>query len=392
MELNNRNIAMASCYEAPYGSNFIRMLTALAERLKSEYNCKIYLIFPEQPSKYWITELQSRFTVGFTRKPYRKSTPDFLRMFHEWQIDLVHTHFEAYDEPVAKAVKCTGHDIHMVWHLHDNITLDKTGLSIPLIRKLKTHISFWLHYGYWGKKAYFVPVSTEVGNIENHYRNHFFSFPNEELPNEILEKVQLIRGEVVINGIDMSRIEAKYPYELPKGKIRFLTFGGHTIRKGIPTILDAAEKLESYGIDFMLSITKGVGTLDYINQRYANQLPTWLVLLDQTENICALFDSHSCFISAALKETMSMAIAEASIYGLPVIQSNIAGTWWNSSNPSTFLFHVGNADDLSNKMIEVIKANRVNLKEKCRETSENNYMLLSMQRWCGKIIEIYKKV
>lgn len=46
---------------------------------------------------------------------------------------------------------------------------------------------------------------------------------------------------------------------------------------------------------------------------------------------------------------MSMAIAEASIWGLPIIESDIIGTSWNRNNPSTFLFEAGNVEMLAEK-------------------------------------------
>lgn len=87
-----------------------------------------------------------------------------------------------------------------------------------------------------------------------------------------------------------------------------------------------------------------------------------------------------------------MAIAEASIYGLPIIQSDIPGTWWNSQNSSTYLFHVGNAEELAEQMKNVIQADKEVLWTKCQETAEHNKGLLSLDNWCENIISIYSKV
>lgn len=392
MNIERANIAIASSYEAPYGGNFIKMLVALGKKLQNNYKCQIYLVFPEQAEKEWLKMLKQDFCVIYTKKPYNKSTNDFIKLFREKNINLVHTHFESYDIPVAKAVKKVNKGIKMVWHLHDHISVHKKNVSYPFFRTLKTHFTFMLHFGYYGRKAFFVPVSMEVGNIENHYRNHIFTLPKENLTIEQLNSIKLIRGQMVINGIDLSRIGKRKPSKTQLIENRFLTFGGHTILKGIPTILDAAEFLQQSGYNFKIGITKGIGTEDYVNNRYANKLPDWLNLLEQTDNINSLFADYSCFISASTKETMSMAIAEASIYGLPVIQSDIPGTWWNSQNPSTYLFHVGNAEDLAKQMKKVIEADKEILWVKCQKTAVHNENLLSLDNWCENIISIYSRV
>lgn len=393
MELEKANIAIASCYEASYGGNFIKMLVALASVLRDRYDCKIYFVFPTQSEKLWLKDLEREFSVTYTRKPYAQSVDDFIQLFKEKHIQLVHTHFEGYDVPVAKAVKKVDPSIKMVWHLHDNITVRKKGMSFPILRTIKSHLTFALHFGYYGRKAFFVPVSMEVGNIENHYRKHIFSLPKENLSISQLNAIPLIRGQVVINGIDFSRIGARnMENAIQDSGNTFLTFGGHTIRKGIPTVLDAAELLDNEGYQFNLGITKGVGTESYVKNRYSNQIPGWLTLLEQNDNINSFFQKYSCFISAATKETMSMAVAEASIYGLPVIQSDIYGTWWNSQNPSTFLFQVGNAKDLAEQMKKVILSDKKDLWEKCQKTAAYNRKELSMEKWCETMISIYSRV
>lgn len=393
MNIEKANIAIASCYEASYGGNFIKMLTALGKILKNNYHCNIYFVFPQQAEKIWLKELENDFYVVYTRKPYNKSTKDFVNIFRDKNINLVHTHFEGYDIPVAKAVKKVNKNIKMVWHLHDNITVHKKNMSYPLLRTIKSHLTFALHFGYYGRKAFFVPVSMEVGNIENHYRNHFFSLPNENLTIEQLNSIKLIRGQMVINGIDTSRIgQRDYNNAISDEGNSFLTFGGHTIRKGIPTVIDAAELLQESGYKFKIGITKGIGTEEYINNRYPNKRPNWLTLLEQNDNVNSFFKKYSCFISAATQETMSMAIAEASIYGLPIIQSDIPGTWWNSQNPSTYLFKVGCAEELAEQMKKIIQADKDILWAKCQKTAEHNKNILSLDKWCESIISIYSKI
>lgn len=390
MNLTNKNIAIVSAYEAPYGGNFIKMLIALGNGLKRKGG-KPYFIFPKQIEKDWLIELKELFTVEFTCKPYGKSTLELLHLFKIWHIDLVHTHFEAYDIPVAKAIKKGNLHTKMIWHLHDYMSLDKTGLSFPHLRKIFSNQKFWNHYGRWGKDAYYIGVSAEVTNFATHYRKHLFSYPTTREKKD-LENASFPQAEVVINGIDISRLQGKENYHFPCHKTTFLSFGGESKSKGIPCILDAADSLEKQGFKFELHITQGYTTNTLIASKYPKGVPSWLKLIEQTDNIPQLFNECHCYISASLKETMSMAIAEASIYGLPIIQSDIPGTWWNSHNPSTFLFHVNDAKGLARQMKNIINADKDELTKKTKFSSKKNQELLSMKHWCKKILEIYESI
>jgi glycosyltransferase involved in cell wall biosynthesis len=86
---------------------------------------------------------------------------------------------------------------------------------------------------------------------------------------------------------------------------------------------------------------------------------------------------------------MSTAIAEATLAGIPVIQSDIPGTYWNANNPSVFLFKSGNIDDLVTKMEMVIKSNRTQLIEDCRISRQNNLERLQIDTWCKKVLDSY---
>lgn len=389
MDLDNKHIMFACCYEAEYGGNFLKMLTALADALQQKFCAKAYFVFPAQKPKEWLRELQRHYEVGFTCKPYSKSANDLLNLLTKWKIDLVHTHFEGYDIPVAKAIRKSGLDVKMAWHLHDNISFDKTGLNFKLLRKIGTNLRLWLQYGWYGRKAYFIGVSPEVANIATHYRNHILSFPQSK-SNEILSVSKYPRASVVLNGIDMSRLSGSYN---PHGDVfSFLTFGGESYGKGIPCILDAARQLCSEGLRFRLILTCGYTTREVLRGMLHGDMPQWLEVVGQTEKVTALFDMANCYISASLKETMSMAIAEASIYGLPVIQSDIPGTYWNAGNESTFLFKVNDVNGLASQMRHVMSMNSEELAAMCRKTAVKNKELLAMDKWVASVLDVYKSI
>lgn len=389
MKIENKNILIASGFSAPYGGNFISMLKALANILVSENKCKIIFIFPEQQEKQWLKELKENHIVILTKNNYKQTDKELLEILNYYSIDLVHTHFEVYDIPMMKAVRHSKRNIKVVWHLHDHLSLEKKHLSFSFLRKLKTHFSYWRHYGYYGAKAYFIGVSAEVTHIATHYKLGNIGFPKKFQSNNI-EKT-FPSATVILNGIDLSRIKAHRENNIFKtNTTRFFSVGGESYSKGIGTILKAAEILHKDNFDFEIIITKGYTTNKLLTEFYGNCTPKWLKVIEQKEDISSLFSNADIYISASHYETMSMCIAEASIYGLPIIQSDIYGTSWNSNTPSTFLFRCGDFIDLAKQMKRLIEMDKNILKEKCKVTSTINKQRLDINRWCYKIINVYK--
>jgi glycosyltransferase involved in cell wall biosynthesis len=118
------------------------------------------------------------------------------------------------------------------------------------------------------------------------------------------------------------------------------------------------------------------------------KLPPWLELVPQTDKISSLFASADCFISASDCETFSYAVCEASIFGLPVIQTNIPGTKWNNENPSTFLFSPGIANELSESIKRVADTFQ-DLTEARIKTRQNN-LRFTIDHWSRQIINFYQ--
>lgn len=392
MNLHKANILIASGFAATYGGNFIAMLKVLAAKLKSDYQCNIIFVFPQQKPKPWLDNLNVEYIVRYTQNRFKKTAKELQEIISEFNIDLIYTHFDVYDIPVAKAIKRSKRDIKFVLHLHNYLTLETKKLPYTFLRKLKRHFFYWLKYGYWCKNAFYIGVSSEVTYFASHYRTHIFSFPKKGT-SSYLAVTNYPNAEVVINGIDISRIN-KLDYESNnKNHIRFLSFGGDAFTKGISTILKAAEYIETQDLSFELYITNGYKVPELLDKYYGNnKWPNWLKVLDETENISHLFNICDVYISASYYETMSMAIAEASIFGLPIIQSDIPGTMWNTDIPSSFLFKVGDASDLASQMIKIIKIDKAFLKEQCKVSSQINKKRLDINVWCNSIISIYKKL
>lgn len=388
MEIRNKKICFIVALNCPYGGNIIPSLKMLANKLTNEYNATVYWIFPKQPEYDWLIDLRKHYEIAFTTSPYHTASPELKRIFNRWNPDLVHTHYEAYDIPVAKAID---KKVCMVWHIHDHMTLDTSGQSLGILRKMKRSVAFGIHYGIYGRKAKLIAVSPEMAVFCGHYQTHLFSFP-PVYDNEQLESIELPNAKVLINGIDMSRL--KVPLAIssnntPTDIFTFLSYGGQNIHKRIDYLVKAGILLNKKGSKFRIIITKGKDTEKIVKGIVGESLPQWLELVEQTKEIITLLGIASCYVSTSIHETMSTAIAEATIYGIPVIQSDIPGTYWNAKNPSTFLFKKGDVLDLVDKMEKVMAMNDEALRSRCKITQEKNMYRLSLEKWCDEIINYY---
>lgn len=389
MELKDIKICILYASIAPYGGNFMFMIRNFIHVMKNKYGISFYFVIPPQEKKEWTVQLESSFSVAYIDSRSKDIVKQLISTFDNWGIDVAYSHHGAYDIPLSIASTRTKKKVKMIWHLHDYMSLDKTGLNFKFIRKVGTHLRMLRKYGWYGRKAYFIGVSSEVTNFVTHYRDHIFSFP-KQLSNEDLQRRKYSRATVLLNGLDPRRFTEEYIY--PSGTFTFLTYGGESYSKGIPCIFDAAESLYAKGYTFRILITRGYTTDKLLSERFGGVIPNWLKVTEPIENIAHLFNQAHCYISASLKETMSMGIAEASVFGLPVIQSDIPGTWWNADTPSAFLFKLNDANDLADKMIKVMDMPREEMRRLCSKSQEINKNRLSMEKWCNKMVEIFEEL
>lgn len=390
MDLNNKNIAFFIAMKCEYGGNLFLMLKTLARILKDKFSSNVYFVLPKQNISGWHEVIRNEFELVFIEAPYNNCSHEILKFITEKKIDLIHSHFEAYDISISKAVKRSRRNVKQVWHLHDAINIDLSGRNYIFLRKLIRNYRNWRHYGYYGKNIYLLGVSAEILSIIEQFKDSKLIKYPKLLSNEELSNANFKYGEVLINGIDTSRLPEGY--KRPTGVFTFFSFGGRVKGKGIPVILDACEILEKQNYKFKMLITTNMKVDMYVKERYGHNLPEWLMLEKQTDNIASLFSQSHCYISASLYETMSMAIAEASIYGLPVIQNDLPGTFWNTDTPSAFVFEKNNVDQLVVKMKQVMAMDPYELEQKCQISSSMNRERLALNKWVEAVIKVYQKI
>ena len=396
MILQNKRLCFLLCFDSPYGGNLIPALVTIARRLTQSYRMHVSWVFPQQERREWLETLKTEFEVRFTISYGRKGVRELIAIFQELRPDIVHTHFEKYDIPVAQALQRLNSPAHMVWHIHDSVLLDTSGTRFPILRKAKRYIQYIRQYGHYARRAYLVPVSKEAGLLASSFREGKIPFhPSTDA--QVIESTALPhRCHPLLNGMVLGRLpgyESNEAYVDNEGKYVFLSFGGRERQKRLEFIVRAALILRERGQqNFCLLFTNGIGTETMLHRLLGNTLPEWVELVKEGEDVASLFRRSTCYISSADHETMSMAIAEATLYGLPVIQSDIPGTYWNAHNPSVSLFRKRNAADLAEKMERLINTDIKELRNCTETTRANNLHLLSLDKWCDELEAIYKEV
>ena len=322
-----------SQFSAPYKGAFIKSLERL-EELNKQY-IKFVYVFPEKTKKtFWINQFMVEHEVYFTNDNLINCEDEIQNIFNKTKPQVVHTHFDGYDMPVtwAKKMYLKRHkkDIKVIWHLHNSLSFHSN-----ILKKIYQFFIFKYHYGYLASKVNIISVSQEM----NHFVNRFKKRNQSEMLRVVLS-----------NGVKLPEIGNNYELVIKKEFRVFGTFGGINKSKRVDLLLEAGQILEKKNLKFKILITKGVDTLEVVNQFFKGKQPDWVELMDQTDNVAEFYDKIDCFVSTSFHETFSFAILEATFYNKPVIQSDIEGTKWNAKNPSTLVFKSLNANDLSIKM------------------------------------------
>lgn len=376
MNIRNGRLLFIAQYAAPYEGNFIASLKALEAILCKEYKCEVAYVFPRlASSQAWIHKFMLEHRTFFTCNDVRHSYTELEKIREEYMPTLVHSHFDGYDLAVNKVFF---NGVKIVWHMHNHLSY----VNHPL-KAIYQMWCFLQHYGWQSKNVNIISVSDEMKKFVEKWRKR-----------SIYGTLFAGGGKIqfIPNGIELSRVLNKRKPRISDDKFIFLAFGGRNSQKRIDVLLEAGKELIKLRNDFQVFITKGTDTESVVNNYFQGNLPSWVILKDQTEDIASLFNSVDCFISSSEHETFSYAICEASVFGLPVIQSDIAGTMWNAKNPSTRLFKVNDPLALCKQMNFIIDADKEELEKQIQVTIENNRRDYSLEQWAHNVISFYKQI
>lgn len=373
MNLSNARVLIAAQYAAPYEGNFIPSLKALQHELMSKFNAQCAFVFPapmrQQPwAEKFISE-NKVYLTGCADTPVSSVEADAV--ISEFKPDLIHTHFEGYDTALFNAARKLTKPVRIVWHMHDALVY----LSNPL----KAAYQFFCYFRHYG-----IPFCHKTGvkpciiGVCNHEPDFVRKFRLGIKTNE----------RVIPNGINIERIDPsrKQTHET----FTFLAFAGRHMQKRVDILLLAADSLVKAG--YKLKVVVVDGQTPTAAEKLFTEHPEWLTVIKPNEDINTIFALADCFVSTSVHETFSYAIAEAALFGLPVIQSDIDGTMWNASNPSAFLFKSECVEDLKRAMLNVMTTSSEKLSKKCAATTANIIKGYSLEAWSEKVVSFFESI
>lgn len=172
--------------------------------------------------------------------------------------------------------------------------------------------------------------------------------------------------------------------------VNFFFLGRMVAQKGVPVLLEAIGLLvKKYPHMHVRLGGEGEEKLAY--QSYAEELGiashlTWLGELSRQD---ALREFQACdtFVLPSLHETMGVVLAEALACGKPLISTYCGGAESVVMPENGLLAKVNNAQDLAEKMAQMIENHASYLPEVCRQDALNRF---SKKVITAKLLEIYQ--
>jgi len=348
--------------------NIIPALEHLEIKLADMGHRTIYA-FPEPARNMrWCLQLQKRADVHFLA--HENVTRDLrtftaLReIYKRYGVDIVHSHFDAYNFPVSYAA--TG-KMKIILHFHNALPDD-----------------------------YVSPKGTMLGRIKNILKKHVYRRANVISVSEYYQKM-ICRGvfnekrvHTVPNGIVLDRLSVNENYEK---KYDFLTFVSDFYGKGGDLIIDACIELERAGYEFTLLCCGGGRAMGWSEvDQYCERKgikANWLKRIEVVDDVANLYESSRVFISASRRETFSFSICEAAYMGMEVLSSDIPGVQWAKELPLVRFFKDGarmKLFELMKNTLDQIDAPTESQIKGTKRIIERSYEVSS---WVDKVIAIY---
>jgi glycosyltransferase involved in cell wall biosynthesis len=365
-------------FSADYGGNFIASLLSLAGPCENE-GLRLVLVFPEQArQRKWCADLiDAGHAVRFVPAvaSYQGDAQAIRRIARQENAEIVHTHFTRFDLPGWYALRnsWTGHRARVVWHAHSSL--------LRAAQTAKRRAENLIKYGLIGRAVQMIAVSEAV-------RQELIaaSFPSN-------------RVGTITNGIAFERaIAAKRCKEqvfrelrIEAGSIFIMMIGWDPLRKGVDVALQAIRKIHSQGHPVVMGIVGTEQLRKYLAGAGASEseLP-WLRVLSPTEDIAALYQAATLFLTPSRSEGFTYAACEAFANGLPVVLADIPPVAWARDFPAALFCKVGDGDSLAACIAEAltwpadVRANRL------AESKELVRQKYDIGVWARKVVDFYR--
>lgn len=364
-------------YGGSYSGNFVASLLELGNILKKNGLCQVLIFSEVARDKAWINDLREK-NVPMYFLPKKKSilyiAVKIIHIALKEKAIILHTHFTTYDIAASIAqfiLKIKNKKIGLVWHIHSNFPIKQS-----ILRRLKDLLKFKI----FGRSVQIISVSEEINRSLS--QRGFHGHVN-----------------VILNGIDISRatmsqktkLEMRFILNIPTNALVLLVFGWEPITKGIDLLIEAAQDF-SQDSRLVLVIIGEKKLYNFVRQRFQDDLPDWLKVMEPVECVSDLFRASDVFISASRWEGCPYSVMEAMANGLPIISSDICGMDWAKNTNSVKFFDSEDSEGLIQAIKQIIGMESQELRSIAAANIELINTNYSVSTWASNIYAIYRKI
>ena len=365
------NILLAAEYSTPNSGNFIASLLELANRIREEGGNAIFLLNKADPKRSpWILWLERNGYCVLGLNETKPLLEQFLSIVHDYQIDIIHTHFSlclgllarnAREFPKTRII------------IHDHMGLASSGHSF----KLKLQLLFLSLY-YRLKGIYVVSANREKGRYYAFCRHWY-------VPNGL----SLLRNTE--SNCSTQTAALNFWNETPEpGEKRCLFLGWHPQWKGLDIAIRAVDLVRKHGVDMVLCVLGFGNGMSEKNKNFIRSSTgispdaPFIKYMKSEEDIFAVHRSMDVYLSASRTEAFSYGLLEAISQNVPVVVSDIPGTKWSNIYSKSFFYQVESPEQCAEALEQAIT---------CRNAESNASDVVeqySVERWIDRMMEIYQ--
>ena len=370
------NILIMADYQAPMSGNFLASQLELGIRVR-QLGYNVVYVFPDNHKggytwEKWLKDNGFNVYLIDCTKNDDEKLLQIKNITSSHGIGIIHSQFGFLTQLLRKRHNEIG-NVKVIFH--DRMDFSETQSQIKQHVKTMAKALMYRLNGVYNisvmkkKDNYYWPMGVD---------NHWY------VPNGL----SLIRAEVD----ELGREDRRKEIGIKEGEKLFLFLGWDLNRKGLDIAVKGIERCRQKNFPVKLGVIgAGIGkpnerAVDFLTSKGIDPNTEAIIYMHNYEDVFALNRAADGYLSSSRSEAFSNGILEAISQKSPVVVSNITGTSWAWEYDNCHVYDVENPDDCAVAIEKALAKGR---------QSDNYQDILakySINVWCMRIIDIYKKV